>query len=159
MERMKELQLAVADLDAQWVRLPVEFFTAAEEAAEARYRADKAKQKLDEKDAELSIEARETLDKVTEGAVAVFIANHHEHHAKVDAHAKAREELAKADALVEALRIKAKALENLSRLYVANYFTDSQVRGDDAPGAGARRADRAADTSKRVRGGLRRGED
>lgn len=116
-------------LDDEWLEQPKHFLKWCERLAEKRLQLDQVKSKLDIVKAELDSEIRENpgefdLPKVTESAVANTVVTQPEYRKAVENLNKARYEQNLAQAAVDALEQRKKALENLVSLHGMQYFAE-----------------------------------
>lgn len=142
-------------LDEEWVAQPSLYHEHALVLAEAREHYERAKAERDLVAAELDREVRSDparfgLDKVTEAAVQTAVATQKRLAQATNAVITARFETDKAQAVVDALEHRKKALENLVQLRLSDYFAEprppkgmrDKVRGMERDAAFGRKKNR-----------------
>jgi len=122
-----DLEIDRNRLDDEWVDQPKLYKNAAENTANARLEYNRAKAELEIAKAEIDREVRKNperfgLSKVTETTVASAVSLHPRCKEAMDALITMKHELDVAEALVSALDHRKKALEDLVKLFLADYF-------------------------------------
>ena len=145
---MSKLRIAIDPLrlDEEWLDQPKQLHRMAEEAADGRKDVDHAKLKLDIVDAELARAVRKTpemfgIDKVTETTISTAVTVQPAHKEAVEELNDARHRLGIAQAAVDALEHRKRALEKLVDLHGMSYFAE--------PSASSEHKDEVETTTKR----------
>jgi hypothetical protein len=132
----EDLKIDKYALDEEWLKQPTLFINWAEEFVEAQADRDRKKEQLDLIKAELDNAIRSGpekfgLAKVTEGAIQNIILTEGTYRDAQDKYLTAIKQAKILDVAKEAFDHKKKALENLTSLFLAGYFANSEiVKGD-----------------------------
>lgn len=116
-------------LEVEWVNQPQQYYVWAKKAADAQLAFDQAKSKLDLVDAEVAKDIRDDpveyeIDKVTKDTVDAAVAMHPQHQAAVNKVNSTRHDLQVAQAAVNALEHRKRALTILAELWIREYYSD-----------------------------------
>ncbi len=131
-----DLKINKYELDEEWLKQPTLFINWAEEFVDAQADRDRKKEQLDLVRAELDNAIRSEpekfgLAKVTEGAIQNIILTEGSYRDAQDKYLTAVKQAKILDVAKEAFDHKKKALENLTSLFLAGYFSSSEViKGD-----------------------------
>lgn len=144
-------------LDDEWMTHSALYQDYGAQLADAQYKMDTAKTEVDTIKAELDAAIRADpdvfgLEKITEPSVANCIKLQSEYQVAESALHDATRQVRLLQATVRALDHRKSALENLVRLYLANYFGDPTMkRGTDSGDMDRRLQDRADKIAERNR--------
>lgn len=123
-------------LDDDVIQQPSLFERVSDALAEANAERDAMKEQLTTVDAELDIKVREEAErksiKATESNIKSRIQTDRSHQLAFKQWLKTKERSDKLFALKESFQQRSESLKNLCKLYVANYFEDSSLRGNSA---------------------------
>lgn len=128
------LEIDEFNLEREWTRQPKLYFLWARETAEARLAMDEAKADAELARAEADSAVRDDPvghginGKVTEKMVEAAVLQSAGHVGAVRKLARAKHRYEIMSALVSALEQRKSALENLVRLYLANYYAEPRAR-------------------------------
>jgi hypothetical protein len=128
----KDLTIDKFSLDQEWINQPLLFCEWAEKAVEASFERDKAKEQLDLIRAELDGKIRTNpsdygLEKVTESAIANAIIQTSEYKKANNAFLEAVKDTRTYDVARESFDHKKKALEKLTDLFLAGYWSEPKI--------------------------------
>lgn len=151
---MNAVQIDEHKLDREAVRLPTDFIRWAYETAERRRDLDEAKAALEVTQARIGKQVRDTpakfgLEKCTEGALDNVLATHEEVRAAQKAVAEANHNHNLAQAVVSALEVKKRSIQNLVELHGMGYFGTPRL---SESGKEAMRKQHAQRMARRERG-------
>ncbi len=132
----EDLKIDKYALDEEWLKQPTLFINWAEEFVEAQADRDRKKEQLDLIKAELDNVIRSEpekfgLAKVTEGAIQNIILTEGSYRDAQDKYLTAIKQAKILDVAKEAFDHKKKALENLTQLFLAGYFANSEIMKGD----------------------------
>jgi hypothetical protein len=132
----EDLKIDKYALDEEWLKQPTLFINWAEEFVEAQADRDRKKEQLDLIKAELDNIIRSEpekfgLTKVTEGAIQNIILTEGSYRDAQDKYLTAIKQAKILDVAKEAFDHKKKALENLTQLFLAGYFANSEIMKGD----------------------------
>lgn len=124
---IQDIQIDPFQLEVEWLRQPNLFMEVSMKASEAKIASEESKARLDRMYAILDQKVRDLPDafgiqKMTEAVVANTIKTQKEYIEAQEENLKARKQSSMWDALVSALEMKRRALENLVNLYSLQYF-------------------------------------
>jgi len=126
MDYEKDLAIDPDALDVEWLQQPQLFFRYAREQAEAKARADEAKERLDVTRAELDTTVRSAYQdagvKFTEAVVSAAIIVHPEYKEAMAEYMTLTADANLLSSAVRAMDQRKSALENLVRLHGQEYF-------------------------------------
>lgn len=131
----KDLQIDPNQLDVEAAQQGELFFKWAERAIEAKQAYERAKLRLDVKQAEISFEVRKDhrafgLDKVTESAIDSTVRQNEDVLRHTDEMMDAKEAMLYLDKAVEAMEMKKRMIEVLITLHGQQYFAGPSVPRD-----------------------------
>lgn len=129
----KDLEIAKHELDKEWINQPILFVEWAEQAVNASFVKDKAKERLDLTRAEVDFKIRSNpskygIEKITESVVTNTIITSKEYKAANDNYLNAIKEAKILDVAREAFDHKKKALERLTDLFLAGYWSNPNIK-------------------------------
>lgn len=124
------------NLDKEWVDQPKYYHEYAIKLADARHKLEEAKGELEVVIAELDNAIRREpeeydLEKPTEPAIKATIYKQSEYQYALDTVNDAKRDVGIYQAAIDTLDHRKKALENLVRLFLADYFSDPRTHSDD----------------------------
>lgn len=130
----ESLKINKHDLDTALIGQPGLYYEVCQQHLLATSRADELKDRLRQKEAEISlaIRAKEESKKLTETAIASMVLTDPERGKMQASVIQAAREVAEWSALRDAYSQRAYVLKDLAGLFVAGYFSTSSVRGRDA---------------------------
>lgn len=135
MSYKQDIQIDKNMLDEEWIKQPLLYMDYSQELAQKIKERDQAKDKINVLKAEIDDEIREiaknTGNKITEAYISNQIQLRKEYKDACQNWIDKNEEVNILDSVKEALNHKKKALENLTQLFFANYYSSSSITDDE----------------------------
>jgi len=127
----EDLSINQDALDVEWKKQPILFAEWAEEAVNAQYDRDKAKEKLDliraEADTEIRRLAVKEGEKLTEGAITSKILQSKKYQEHLENFLQKTKTAKIFDIARDAFEHRKRALENITQLFLSNYYAETYV--------------------------------
>lgn len=135
MAKSHEMEIDIHRLHVEWKEFPKRYHEAAMKAADAVEKADRLKSKMELVWAQVEEEVRESpsafrLVKVTDSAVEMKVKLDERYQEAQEAFLKAKAEVTYYKALTDSLDANKTAIEYLSKLRLADYFSEPKISGE-----------------------------